>query len=122
MRDYAPGVGWWAFAQSSAADQARFFFLLGRLIPAQFYAYARGLLAGIEPSQSWGVPVVARPRWQVFFKTGALPSRGLFNEVARLERPGVAFTVAVFTDGDPSMAYGEQTIAGLAARLLGQAR
>ncbi len=118
MRDYAPGVGWWAYTQTSAADQARFFFMLDRLIPRQFYPYARGLLAGIEPSQSWGVPAVARPRWQVFFKTGALPSRGLFNEVARLERPGVTFTIAVFTDGDPSMSYGEETIADIAATLL----
>jgi hypothetical protein len=119
MTAYAPGVGWWAYAQSSAADQARFFFLLGHLIPARFYPYARGLLAGIEPSQSWGVPPVARPDWQVFFKTGALPEQGLFNEVARLERHGVSFTVAVFTDGDPSMSYGEQTIEGVGAALLG---
>jgi len=118
MSDYAPGIGWWAYTQTSAADQARFLFALPRLIPAQFYAYARGLLAGIEPSQSWGVPPVARPRWQVFFKTGALPEEGLFNEVARLERPGVTFTLAVFTDGDPSMSYGEQTIEGVAATLL----
>jgi Beta-lactamase enzyme family len=118
MSDYAPGVGWWAFTQTSAADQARFFFLLPHLIPTQFYAYARGLLAGIEPEQSWGVPPVARPRWHVFFKTGALPSRGLFNEAARLERPGVSFTLAVFTDGDPSMSYGEQTIAGIASILI----
>ena len=54
-----------------------------------------------------------------YFKTGALPSQGLFNEVARLERGPLAFTVAVFTDGDPSMAYGEETIEGVAARLLG---
>ncbi|MHB8242713.1 MAG: serine hydrolase [Solirubrobacteraceae bacterium] len=119
MSDYAPGVGWWAFDQTSAADQARFFLALPHLIPAQFYAYARGLLAGIEPSQSWGAPPVARAKgWQIFFKTGALPSQGLFNEVARLERPGVTFTLAVFTDGDPSMAYGEQTIEGVTARLL----
>lgn len=119
MGDYAPGVGWWAFDQTSAADQARFFLALPHLIPAQFYAYARGLLDGIEPSQSWGAPPVARARgWQIFFKTGALPSQGLFNEVARLERPGVTFTLAVFTDGDPSMSYGEQTIEGVAARLL----
>jgi hypothetical protein len=121
MRDYAPGVGWWAFAQTSAADQARFLFLLDRLIPARFYPYARGLLDGIEPSQSWGVPPVARPRWQVFFKTGALPSQGLFNEVARLERAGTTFTIAVLTDGDPSMSYGEQTIEGVAGALLGVA-
>jgi hypothetical protein len=118
MTDYAPGTGWWAFTQTSAADQARFFFALERLIPPQFYAYARGLLAGIEPSQSWGIPPVARPRWQVFFKTGALPSEGLFNEVGRLERPGATFTIAVFTSGDPSMGYGEQTIQGVAAALL----
>ena len=118
MNDYAPGVGWWAYTQTSAADQARFFFALEQLIPPQFYGYARGLLAGIEPSQSWGIPPVARPRWQVFFKTGALPSEGLFNEVGRLERPGVTFTIAVFTTDDPSMGYGEQTIQGVAAALL----
>jgi Beta-lactamase enzyme family len=118
MSDYAPGVGWWAFSQTSAADQARFFFALPRLIPAQFYGYARGLMSGIEPSQSWGIPPVARPRWQVFFKTGALPSEGLFNEVARLERGGITFTIAVFTTGDPSMSYGEETIQGVASALL----
>jgi beta-lactamase class A len=121
MSDYAPGVGWWAFTQTSAADQARFFLALPRLIPGQFYGYARGLMSGIEPSQSWGIPPVARPRWQVFFKTGALPSEGLFNEVARLERPGVTFTIAVFTTGDPSMSYGEQTIQGVASALLAHA-
>jgi beta-lactamase class A len=118
MSDYAPGVGWWAYTQTSAADQARFFFSLERLIPPQFYAYARGLLSGIEASQSWGIPPVARPQWQVFFKTGALPSEGLFNEVGRLERGGVTFTIAVFTTGDPSMGYGEETIQGVASALL----
>ena len=118
MQDYAPGAGWWAFTQTSAADQARFFIALPRLIPHRFWPYARGLLAGIEPLQSWGVPQVARPRWQVFFKTGALPSEGLFNETARLERPGVTFAVSIFTTGDPSMAYGEETIRGVATALL----
>ena len=122
MTDYAPGVGWWAYTQTSAADQARFFFALERLIPPRFYGYARWLLSGIEPSQSWGIPPVARPRWQVFFKTGALPSEGLFNEVGRLERPGVTFTIAVFTSSEPSMAYGEQTIQGVATALLAHAR
>ncbi len=121
MRDYAPGVGWWAFTQTSAADQARFFLALPRMIPPQFWPYVRGLMAGIEPEQSWGIPQVARPRWQVFFKTGALPSEGLFNETARLERPGVTFTVSVFTTADPSMAYGEETMRGVARELLAHA-
>jgi len=118
MSDYAAGVGWWAYSQTSAIDQARLLFVLDRLIPPRFYGYARYLMSTIEPSQSWGFPPVARPSWQVFFKTGALPERGLFNEVGRLERGPVTFTIAVLTDGDPSMAYGEQTIEGVAARLL----
>jgi hypothetical protein len=124
MRAYAPGAGWWAYTQTSAPDQARFFFALQRLIPPRFYGYARWLLSGIEPSQSWGIPPVARggpggrDPFQIFFKTGALPSEGLFNEVARLERPGVTITIAVLTTGDPSMSYGEETIQGVAAALL----
>lgn len=118
MSDYAPGVGWWAFTQTSAADQARFLFALPRLVPARFYGYATYLMSGIEPSQSWGIPPVARPRWQVLFKTGWLPEEGVFTEVARLERHGIAFSIAVLTAGEPSMAYGEQTIEGVAARLL----
>ncbi len=122
MRDYAPGVGWWAFTQTSAADQAVFANRLEQLIPARYYGYARYLMSTIEPEQSWGFPPVARPGWQVYFKTGALPSRGLFTEVARLERSGVLFTAAVMTDGEPSQAYGEATIEGVAARLLGSSR
>jgi hypothetical protein len=121
MSDYAPGVGWWAYTQTSAIDQARLFSMLGRLIPPRFYGYARYLMSTIEPSQSWGIPPVARPRWQVFFKTGALPERGLFNEVGLLERGPVRLTIAVFTDGDPSMGYGEQTIEGVASNLLARA-
>jgi hypothetical protein len=118
MTAYRPGIGWWAFSQTDAADQARFFSQLPRLIPSRSYGYARYLMSTIEPSQSWGFPPVARPAWQVYFKTGALPSRGLFHEAALLERDGQSFTVCVLTDGDPSMLYGEQTIEGVAARLL----
>lgn len=118
MTDYAPGVGWWAYTQTSAADQAKLLYALPRVIPARFYGYARYLMSTIEPSQSWGVPEVARPGWQVFFKTGQLPERGLADEAARLERHGRVFAVAVFTDDDPSMEYGHATIAGVGAELL----
>jgi hypothetical protein len=118
MSDYAPGVGWWAYTQTSPADQAQLFFMLGRLIPPRFYGYARYLMSTIEAEQSWGIPEVARPAWQVFFKTGQLPEQGLFNEVALLERGPVRFAAAVFTDSDPSMAYAHETIAGVGARLL----
>jgi hypothetical protein len=122
MSDYQPSSGWWALTEVSAADLARFFLSQDAMIPGQFDGYARWLLSGIEPSQSWGIPAIARPEFQVFFKGGWLPrDEGLVNQVARLERPGIVFAMSVLTTNDPSMQYGEQTIEGVALRLLGRA-
>lgn len=121
MADFAADGGWWGFTEISAADIARFFYKQDSLIPRQFDGYARWLLSSIEPSESWGIPAAARPEFQVFFKGGWLPmSEGLVNQVARLERPRDTFAMAVLTRGDPSMTYGEETIAGVTARLLGR--
>ncbi|GAC1437784.1 MAG: hypothetical protein NVSMB51_12620 [Solirubrobacteraceae bacterium] len=114
--------GFWANAQLSPFDQARFFYNQEALIPPRYRAYARYLLSGIDSSQSWGLPQVARRGgWRVFFKGGW---RGtglgqLVHQAARLQRDGRQLAIAVMTDGDPSMGYGESTIAGVTARLLG---
>jgi hypothetical protein len=122
MSDYEAAGAFWGFTEVSAADLARFFFHQDELIPRRFVGYARWLLSTIEPSESWGIPAVARPEFQVFFKGGWLPEvEGLVNQVARLERPGIVLGLAVLTKHDPSMAYGEQTIEGVTARLLGRA-
>jgi hypothetical protein len=121
MTDYQASSGWWALTDVSAADLARFFLNQDAMIPSQFDGYARWLLSGIEPSQSWGIPAIARPEFQVFFKGGWLPqAEGLVNQVARLERSGIVFAASVMTMDDPSMQYGEQTIEGVALRLLGR--
>jgi hypothetical protein len=114
-------AGFWANARISAADQARFFFGIDGLIPRRFRGYARGLLSGIAGYESWGIPRVARPRWHVLFKGGWRGTgRGqLVHQVARLERRGGTFAMAVMTDGDPSMGYGISSIQGLTARLVG---
>jgi hypothetical protein len=124
MGDYEPGGATWGFTEVSAADLARFFYRLGALIPPRFLAYARWLLSNIEPSESWGIPAVARPRrYRVFFKGGWLPEvEGLVNQVARLEGHGSKLAIAVLSTGDPSMAYGERTIEGVTARLLAGSR
>ncbi len=114
-------VGIWANAQISAADQATFFFRMDSLIPRQFDGYARYLLSTIAGYESWGVPAVARPRgYTVFFKGGW---RGtglgqLVHQVARLEGHRRRFSMAVMTDGDPSMGYGIGTIQGVTGSLL----
>jgi hypothetical protein len=114
-------VGIWANAQISAADQARFFFEMDKLIPHEFVGYARHLLSSIAGYESWGIPAVARPRgYTVFFKGGW---RGtglgqLVHQIGRLEGHGRTFSMAVMTDGDPSMGYGIDTIQGITGALL----
>jgi beta-lactamase class A len=116
------GAGYWSGAQITAADQARFFSRIFELVPGSQEAYARHLLSGIASYQSWGIPTVGRPRgWTVYFKGGWRGTdRGqLVHQVARLEKDGRTITVAVMTDGDPSMGYGIETIRGAAQRVLG---
>jgi hypothetical protein len=114
-------VGIWANAQISAYDQAKFFFEMDKLIPHEFVGYARYLLSTIAGYESWGIPAVARPRgYKVFFKGGW---RGtglgqLVHQIGRLEGHHRRFSIAVMTDGDPSMGYGIDTIQGVTGSLL----
>jgi beta-lactamase class A len=119
MKDFSIS-GFWLTTMISAADQARYFYEMDDLLPREFRHYARILLSHITGSQSWGIPAAARPRgWRVYFKGGWLPfSAHLVNQVARLERPRNRVAIAVLTEGDPSMGYGEQSIQGVARRLL----
>ena len=121
MTDFSV-YGFWANAQISAADQARFFYEMDALIPPEFVGYARSLLSGIAAYESWGIPAIARPRgYTVFFK-GGWRTTGLgqlVHQVARLESRHHTFAVAVMTDGDPSMGYGIDTIQGVAQALVG---
>ncbi|HWF74480.1 MAG TPA: hypothetical protein VG186_14115 [Solirubrobacteraceae bacterium] len=121
MTDFSVS-GYWLTALLSPADQAHFFFIMDSLIPHEFVGYARFLLSTIEPSQSWGIPVIARPLgYQTYFKDGSEPTGlgQLVHQVDRLEGHGRVFSIAVMTDGDPSMQYGIDTIQGVAAALLG---
>ena len=106
MVDYESGGAFWGFTEVSAADLARFFLRQQRSSHAN--SRVRTLvLSSIEPSESWGIPAVARPEFQVFFKGGWLPEfEDLVNQAARLERPGIVFGLAVLTIDNPSMVYG----------------
>ena len=112
MTDFS-NSGDWAQAQLSAADQARFFFEMDSLIPREFVGYARFLLSTIAGYESWGIPSVARPRgYRVFFRAGWRPTvlGQLVHQIARLEGHHRVFSLAIMTDGDPSMDYGIQTL------------
>ena len=118
MRSFAVD-GYWSSAQITARDEARLFFRLDELLPAGGRSYARRLLSSIVAYQRWGIPHTAHG-WHVYFKGGWAPSASgqLVHQVALLERGETALALAVLTDGNPSQAYGEATIEGIAARLL----
>jgi len=112
--------GDWANATMTAADQARFFLALDRLVPRRFRGQARDLLETIIGAQSWGIPAGARPRWRVYFKGGWRPESDgeLVNQAALLERGPRRVAIAVLTRANPDMVYGERTVQGVTERLL----
>jgi len=118
MRHFLP-VGALFEARITAADQARFFLRIDRLVPKRHRDYARALLAGIIGPQRWGIaPVAARRHFTAFFKAGW--RKGLVHQAALLERGGRRIALAVLTSGEPTVAYGRVTLAGIAARILDQ--
>jgi hypothetical protein len=118
MRRFAI-TGHWGNAQITAADGARFMARARRILPERHRRLAMGLLAGIVTEQRWGIPEVARG-WRIWFKGGWTDTRRgeLVSQVALLRRGDRRIAVAILTDGQPSQAYGRETLHGIAARLL----
>ncbi len=108
----------------TAADQARFFYFMDKYIPTAHRAFARYLLSHIVPAQSWGIPRTARPVWHVYFKGGwfggAADPFVLVNQIARLERGGMKWSLAVLTNHNRHSPYAFVTLQGVTARLLGR--
>ncbi|HET6868668.1 MAG TPA: serine hydrolase [Solirubrobacteraceae bacterium] len=109
----------WGETEITAADQTRFFLHIDSFIAARHRAYAMSLLAGIVPSQRWGVGEVAPKGWKLYFKGGWGYGTGLLDhQVALLVRGCVRVSIAVLTMHDGSHEYGKDTLKGIFARLL----
>ncbi len=112
--------GYWANAQITAADMASFAERLDRLFEVPGGDYGSQLMRSIIPEQSWGIPQAAAKDADVRFKGGWRPTeRGeLVHQAARVDLDGKSYSIAVLTDGNPSMPYGEETIRLIAEELL----
>jgi hypothetical protein len=111
----------WGLTQITARDQAQWMFEIERHIPRRHRDYAMRLLTQIVPGQRWGIPPEVPRGWQIHFKGGWAPTGNpgwTIDQVAQIERRGERFSLAILTRQNPSMAYGVETIRGVADRLL----
>jgi hypothetical protein len=80
-----------------------------------------GRLGQAAPRREPVLPTArALARARAFFKGGwrRSPRGQLVHQAARLERGTLSIAIAVLTDGNPSQAYGRETVRGIAARLV----
>jgi beta-lactamase class A len=119
MRSFAPHPVWGG-SLVTAADQARFFLRVDRLLPPRHRAYAMWLLRGISAGQRWGIAQALPAGWRIAFKGGW--GRGVTRQVdhqaALLTSGRLRVAIAVLSGDNPSDAYGAATLRGVAARLL----
>jgi hypothetical protein len=113
-------AGYWANAQVTASDLARFFSRLRNLLPRRHRRTGLGLLASVVRDQRWGLPRAAHGSWRVYFKGGwRATGRGeLVHQGAWLTDGDRDLAIAVLTDAQPSRLYGIHTVRGIANRLL----
>lgn len=117
-------AGHWSIALLSAADMVRFFAAYRRLTPGRYRPFASRLFRSVIPVQRWGIPQAAQRRWRVETKGGWRPeSYGhLVHQAALLRHGPRRLALAVMTTAQPSLAYGTETIRGVARRLLSAPR
>ncbi|MEO8347514.1 MAG: serine hydrolase [Acidobacteriota bacterium] len=110
----------WGLSEITARGQSRFFRKIDTLLPGRHRAYAMNLLNTIIPEQRWGIPPVKPPGWKIYFKGGWGSGTGLKTHQVALLRRGDSrrLSLAILTEGNPSHAYGIETIREIARRLL----
>jgi hypothetical protein len=74
----------------------------------------------VVSEQRWGIPAAAGEHWNVRFKGGwrSTDLGELTHQAAEVRRDADRISIAVLTDGQPSQAYGQETVRGVADRLL----
>jgi beta-lactamase family protein len=119
MRRFTPVTGIWGLSRIDAADQARYFLHVDELVAPRHRAYAMHLLNTITPTQRWGIARVKPFGWRLYFKCGWGSGTGwVDHQVALLTRGDERVSVAILTHLDGSHPYGEETLRGIAVRLL----
>jgi hypothetical protein len=109
----------WGLSTINVADQTRFFLHIDRRVPSRHRRYAMRLLGSIVPAQRWGIARARPLGWALYFKGGWGSGTGWADhQVALLRRGRRRLSVAILITSSPSHAYANETLRGVAARLL----
>ncbi len=110
--------GAWGLYESTARDQIRLLehvALPNRILSTAQRSYELGLMHRIDPAQDWGVSAGVLAPATVALKNGWLPvgTGWEINSIGVVSGRYRDYLIAVLTSGDPSMAYGVDTIEGI---------
>jgi Beta-lactamase enzyme family len=108
----------WGDTQITAAGQTKLFLRIDRYVVHRHRATALRLLRSIVPEQRWGIGRSRHPGWSLHFKGGWGDYGEVDHQVALLRNGRRRIAVAILSTAFPSHAYGKQTLAGIARRLL----
>jgi beta-lactamase class A len=119
LRDFSVARSW-GYAWITAADMARLFARLRKLVPRPHRHTALGLLRSLTPEHRWGLVRAAGRRWVVHAKGGwrETGSGHLVHQAGWLRDGRRTLSIAVLTDAQLSPLYGVHTVRGVADRLL----
>lgn len=118
MRRFATAASWGS-TQITAAGQSKLFLRIDRYVVRRHGDTALRLLRTVVGPQRWGIARAPHPGWSLHFKGGWGDGDGeVDHQVALLRRGKRRLALAIFTAANPSHAYGKQTLAGVARRLL----
>jgi hypothetical protein len=114
-----PG-GYWGLTQITAHDELTLLELLtskNSVLTTASRDYVLGLMARVVSYERWGVPAGAPADLTVHVKNGWLPQPTLgwrINSIGSFSGHGADYMIVVLTDNNPTMAYGVDTVQGIA--------
>jgi hypothetical protein len=122
LRATSPNTaGYWGLSWTTAPDQVA---LLKQLVAPHGLLdrgaqdYQLGLMSNVESDQRWGVSGGVPSSARIALKNGWLPLTGndwQVNSIGRIRGDGRWYLIAVLTTGDPTEAYGIDTIEAISA-------
>jgi beta-lactamase class A len=104
----------WGASTTTAQEMARMMAQLGNctILVERLCVYALETMRGVVRSQRWGVTAGVAEPGAVALKNGWYPQRNGWgiNSVGLVVSGGRRYAIAIYTNPDPSMAYGIETI------------